>query len=266
MDLQLVARVLWRFRILILVGFALALALSFLAMIRLDTSGGGMRFAYRDSEQWDSTSTLFVTARKFPWGSVLRPDEQPLIQRPENTPATDGAATDETPVAGIDSAHLTALAGLYARLATSDPVLQLTTRGGPLNGLIQAEPLAAGKNNSGDPLPMIGLSAISTSPAAAHDLARRHVAAFIAFLEQRQARARIPLDERVVVEVTQHPQPPVLLQPRKKTRPVIVFLAVMVAVIGLAFVLENLRPRVRPLPSEEVPQRRVSRSRRSRSA
>ena len=39
----------------------------------------------------------------------------------------------------------------------------------------------------------------------------------------------------------------VLLEGRSKTVPIVVFLTVMLAVIGLAFILENLRPRVRPV-------------------
>jgi hypothetical protein len=240
MDLQLVGRVLWRFRVMILAGFALALCLSFFATIQVSFASGSPTFKYRDAEQWDSVSTLFVTSQKFPWGSVLPPQSQEVIP---------GAVAEQEAV-GVDPAHLTSLAGLYARLATSDPVLRLMARSGPITGLIQAEPLAAGKDNSGDSLPMIGLSAISTSAPAAHQLATRHVNAFVRFLEQRQDEAQIPPEERVVVEIVQQPMAPVLIEPRKKTRAVIVFLAVMIAVVGLAFVLENVRPRVRPVPTE----------------
>ena len=41
-----------------------------------------------------------------------------------------------------------------------------------------------------------------------------------------------------------------LVAPRKLTRPIFIFLAVMIAALGLAFVLENLRPRVRPVAAE----------------
>jgi hypothetical protein len=182
---------------------------------------------------------------------VLPPQSQEVV--PSGQP--------ETQAAGVDPAHLTSLAGLYARLATSDSVLKLMAEGGPIPGIIQAEPLAAGKDNSGDPLPMVGLSAISTSAPAAHELGKRHVDAFVRFLERRQSEARIPAKERVVVEIAQQPQVPVLIEARKKTRPVIVFLAVMIAVVGLAFVLENMRPRVRPIPAQaqDLPQQ-VSRS------
>jgi hypothetical protein len=244
MDLQLLSRVLWRFKLLLLAGFVLALCLSLLAMMRVSFEGGTPKFAYRDMEQWDSVSTLFVTSQKFPWGSVLPPQSQAVVPR--------GALSNQQ-AAGVDPAHLTSLAGLYARLAMSDPVLAMTMGRRPIPGFVQAEPLAAGKNNDGDALPMIGLSAISSSAAQAHALATRHVRAFVTYLEQRQDEADIAVEERVVVEVAQQPQAPVLIEPRKKTRPVIVFLAVMIAVIGLAFVLENLRPRVRPIPAQEVP-------------
>lgn len=230
-------------------GLALALCLSLLAMMRISFDGGSPKFQYRDMEQWDSTSALFVTSRKFPWGSVLPPQSQALVD-PTTRVTSDGETAGPT---GVDPAYLANLAGLYARLAMSDPVLRLMYPKGPIPGAVQAEPLATGKDNSGSPLPMIGLSAISTSAPAARELATRHVNAFVRFIERRQNQARIPPAERVVVEVVQQPQAPILIEPRKRTRPVIVFLAVIIAVVGLAFVLENLRPGVRPVPAQELP-------------
>jgi hypothetical protein len=93
---------------------------------------------------------------------------------------------------------------------------------------------------------MITFSAIAPTPAQAHQLARRHIRAFLEFLRRDQSGLRA--NERVSVEVVRRPQAPMLLQPRKKTRPIIVFLTVAIATIGLAFILENLRPRVRVLP------------------
>ena len=233
---------------LVLAGFALALCLSLLAMMRISFDGGLPKFTYRELEQWDSTSSLFVTSHKFPWGSVLPPQSQSL------TTTTTGAepGDEATAPAGVDPAHLTSLAGLYARLAVSDQVLRIIYSDGVIPGVLAAEPLAAGKDNSGAALPMIGLSAISSSEGSAHELARRHVNAFIQFIEERQNEAEIASTERVVVEIVQQPARPVLVEPRKKTRSVIVFLAVMTAVIGLAFVLENLRPRVRSIPPQEL--------------
>lgn len=249
MDLQLVSRVLWRFRALVVGGFLLALILALLAMVNISFDGGKPTFVYRDHEQWDSVSAIFVTSKRFtPWGEV-RPPQIEGVQ--------PGAAAQ-----GVDPAHLTSLAGLYARLATSDEVLRLTMGNDPIpGGAIQAEPLAAGKNNDGEPLPMVGLSAVAWSAPEAHALATRHVKAFKKFIEERQAASRIPANNRVVVEIVQNPQRPILIGPRKKTRSVIVFLAVMIAVVALCFVLENLRPRgPRQLQAQELPPQ-VSRSR-----
>jgi capsular polysaccharide biosynthesis protein len=41
--------------------------------------------------------------------------------------------------------------------------------------------------------------------------------------------------------------PPVLVKGRSKTLPVVVFVTVLLGVVGLVFMLENLRPRIRPV-------------------
>ncbi len=43
-----------------------------------------------------------------------------------------------------------------------------------------------------------------------------------------------------------------IFRPRSKTMPIVIFLAVMFATVGLAFLLENLRPRARPGEPVEV--------------
>jgi hypothetical protein len=69
--------------------------------------------------------------------------------------------------------------------------------------------------------------------------------------------------KRVRVEVVRQPQVPTLLVPRKKTRPIIVFLTVAIATFGLAFILENLRPRVRVVPDQQATRRPKTSRRRS---
>ena len=46
-------------------------------------------------------------------------------------------------------------------------------------------------------------------------------------------------------------QAKVYAQP-SKTLPVAIFLTVLIATIGMAFILENLRPRIRTVPSERM--------------
>jgi hypothetical protein len=56
----------------------------------------------------------------------------------------------------------------------------------------------------------------------------------------------------VYLEVVKQPTRPELFSGRSFTRPIVVFLAVMFAVIALAFVLENTRPRIHALPNERT--------------
>lgn len=245
MDLALFARVVWRFRVLVAVGLSLALLLSFLSLVRVDV-GAGFKLTYREHEQWESLATLFVSSPGFRWGSV-----------------SGGTATDPE-VAQAEQGRVLALTNLYMQAATTDEVLVLMAREGPIVGAVQTFPVTAGSDGSGDLLPMITFSAIAPTPAQAQQLARRHIRAFLDFL--RRDQSGIPADERVSVEVVRRPQAPVLLQPRKKTRPIIVFLTVAIATFGLAFILENLRPRVRVVSEEtktDIQARRPRRRRRS---
>jgi hypothetical protein len=227
-DLALFFRVLWRFRVVVLLGLSLALALSFMAYVRVDF-GNGYKMTYRENEQWESLSTLFVTDPDFTLGSV-----------------TDGGPTDADGAAAA-AQRMLALTSLYMQLATSDPVLRLMARRGPIDGVVQTFPITSTGDGRGDPLPMMTFSATSFTPQRALALAHRHINAFLEYLRRDQLRREVEPSERVKVEVVRQPQSPALLVPRKKTRPIIVFLAVAIATFGLAFVLENMRPRVRAI-------------------
>jgi len=79
-------------------------------------------------------------------------------------------------------------------------------------------------------------------------LADRDARALKQFINQRQ---------RVYLTVVKH-GPAQLTSPRSKTLPVLVFLLVMAAGIGLAFVLESVRPRIHAIP-DAPPSTRVER-------
>jgi hypothetical protein len=238
MDLQLILRVLWRFKLVIVGGFLVAVLLAVFSYVKVGTDG---KVTHRQTESWESLSTLFVTSRGFPWGS--------RGNKPDVAVAPKDAKADPNE---LDPVNLIGIAALYVRLATSDPVVKLMERDGPVNGKLTAYPVNSDDAGNGDPLPMVTLAAISDTPEAAQKLAGRHADAFLRFVEREQDRAGIPPAEQVVVQVARQPQPATLLVGRKKTRPMVVFVAVMIAVIGLAFALENLRPRVRVLPSQDA--------------
>jgi hypothetical protein len=244
-DLALFFRVVWRFKAVVLLGLSLAFALSFLSFVKVDFAKG-FAMTYRENEQWESLSTLFVTDPDFTLGSV----------------ADAGSAADAEAAAAA-SQRMLSLTALYMQIATADPVLRLMARRAPIDGVVQTFPITSTGDGRGDPLPMMTFSAISTTPQRANALAHRHIDSFLEYLQRDQQRRSVEPAERVKVEVVRQPQPPVLLMPRKKTRPIIVFLAVAIATFGLAFILENMRPRVRAVPDDAQRPRAAESSRRT---
>src|ERR1700745_726502 len=106
MDLQLFFRVIWRCRLVAAAGLALALLLGFLTLAKVSSKG----ISYRQNEQWESLSEVFLTAPKgFPWGS---------LSEAAGAAAGQPNANNSQPDAG----RLSTLATLYIELATTDPV------------------------------------------------------------------------------------------------------------------------------------------------
>lgn len=242
MDLKLYARVLWRFKVVVMLGFVVALALATLSIVRVSPSG----LTYRSPELWSSTTRVGVTQKGFPWGRLFAQEPQAPGAAVE-TPA-EQAARLGIPVA--DPNRLNNLAVLYSQLATSDAVETLMRRDGPVRGRVIATPLTVGDNRI--MLPLIDLTAISTSPGGAKALARRTAAALETFVRLQQASNDVPAADRVIIQEILRPEQATLFQPRSKTLPVVVFMAVMLATFGLAFLLENMRPKSRIAEEEQA--------------
>jgi hypothetical protein len=246
MDLPLYARVLWRFKILVIGGFLAAVLLSTFAVVRVSFSHG-FGVSYRQNQQWVSNATLFVTQEGFPWGYAAPP------QAP-TTPQADvqAKAKQLTGKQFADPNRFPGLASLYSYFATSDPVKEIMRRHGKIDGEISSLPVVATQYGYGTTLPLVAISGISTTPAKARSLAIRATDAFQTFLEEQQTRNLIPAQNRVLVTVLQAADKPKLLRGRSKTLPLVAFMTVMIAVVGLAFLLENLRPRALPVAAEDV--------------
>jgi hypothetical protein len=107
---------------------------------------------------------------------------------------------------------------------------------------------------------MVALSSNAASPARASALINARITAFRGYIAAQQSKAELNEHKRVVVQVLRggDPETAVVLSGKKKTLPIVVFLAVMIAVTGLAFMLENMRPRVRPVERSEAVATRLS--------
>lgn len=236
MDFQLYARVLWRFKLLFLLGLMLAIALATLSLVRVSADG----LTYRQTELYTSATRVLITQRGFPTGRLLAVD-------PSLDPAEEATRLG-IPLA--DPNRLNNLTILYAELATSDPVLRQMRRDGPIRGKIIATPVVV--QDGRYTLPLIDIVAIAATPLEAIKLSLRGTTAFQTYLKRNQQANHVPSTDRVLVEQVMRPRGAKIFQGRSKTMPIVIFLAVMFATVGLAFLLENLRPRARPGESAAV--------------
>lgn len=225
MDVVAILTVLRRFRVPVLAGFALALALALLSYYRISFDRGPS-LEHRADETWASYSQLLVTQPGFSWGS------------------TDGrgGVTGDPARQPVDEGRLATLATVYSRLVTSDGVRAIMRADGPrIRGVVDASPLTATRN-SDDLLPIVNISALATSRSDSLRLADRAARSLQGYLEQTQRENGIPPNERVQLQTIRQAGLTELVSPRPKTPPIIVFFTVMAATIGLAFLLDNLRP------------------------
>jgi len=226
MDLSLYGRVLWRFRWLVAVGLVLAVLLAVLSVGKITSHG----IAYRKPAVYQSTTTLLLTQNGFPWGRTTFPGTSPL-----------GVSSKYA-----DPTRFSSLTDLYSQFANSDEVRVLMRRAGaPPTWSVEATPVAA--TISTGILPVISLAGRADTPANAVRATQVGRAAFLKYVTQQQVLADIPQSQRIDIQTLQVATPPSIVTPHKKTLPIVVFLAVLSAAIGLAFVLENLRPLPRPV-------------------
>lgn len=231
MDLRLFASVLGRFKFVVFVGFLAAVGLSFLSAAKISTSG---QIEQRGTEQWASYTTIFVTQKGFPWGRV---------NGDPNAVAPDQAKGDFA-----NPSRFIGLAALYSNLADSDPVLKIMKRSGKLYGKIESSPLTA-LNDPTDVLPLISVAGLADSAPHAEALVGRATNALVQYVQDEQNAAGVPDKQRILLQVVKEPTPAKLLAGPSKTLPILVFLVIMAATCALAFILENLRPRIRVAPT-----------------
>ena len=231
MDIREYVRVLRRFRRLVAIGFLAAVGLAAWSYYAPTFDGGLPSMEPRKEELWQASATLFLTQKGFPAGRT----EQPLVVR-----KVGGAETAVAQYA--DPGRLTSLAPLYARLANSDAVRRRMLKDGPLEGEAKAIPTADTSYGAVNGLPMISIFGTAPTKERALRITQRNMVAFLDYLSDSQNAADIKGDKRVIVEVVNAPGELKLIAPRKKTLLAFVFLAVLFATIGLAFVLDNAWP------------------------
>ena len=247
MDLRLYFRVIWRFRVVVGIGLLLACALSFLSYAKVSFKGGSPKISYRQAETYQASTLILMTQKGFPYGYtvipyVLAPKSQQSAGAPQNfIPEYASPGT------------FTQLAVYYAPFVRSDAFRTILRKYTRAPGFVQASTVMDARQMN--PLPYINLAGFSNTPGGAIALANAGTKALDAYVVSQQNANGIPKSRRVDPQVVSTATSAVLSTPRKKTTPIVVFLTVLLAAIGLAFVLENLRPRIQSVASdEEAPQ------------
>jgi len=228
MDLALYARVLSRHSAVLLIGCAMAFFLALTSYYRVTVDGLLPELTPRKAEIWQSQANVYLTEKGFPAGSRAQYN---------------------------NASRFTGLTGLYARLAQSDQVLKRIERSGPLPGAFQAAPVVdtiAGPVS----LPVVALFGKASSPATAKDTLARGLEGFLGYVRANQIAAGIPKRQRIELHIINAPESASLIEPRKKTLPVVVFLAVMIAAVALVFILENASRGRAGVPLEALPELR----------
>lgn len=227
MNLRLYFRVIRRFKFIVAVGFVLAVALAFASLAKVSFAGGSPSVLYRQQETWQSTTRLFVTEEGFPWGRSV-------------TPASSAT----------DSGRLQGLAVLYAQLINGNPIqseiYKLVPRKDALSGASVTDPVTSTL------LPMVDVVGTGHSASEATRVSQTGAKLFQTYIANQQASTDTPVSKRVVLQSVFTSKPKVITG-RKKTLAIAAFLAVMAAALGLAFILENVRPAV--VAVEPAPER-----------
>ena len=207
MDLRTHLGVIWRFRVVAVCGLAFALGVTFLSVYRVSFAHG-LSISHRQGETWQSTETLFLA----PPGSCLF---CPQV----NAPSTDALA-------------------LYANSFVVKSKVLPNGKATPASGDYLFSTVTDTQNQ---PLPYLRVDGTANSARRAKIIASLASNRFIELYAKSSSGLRA--SQRFVVQVFTPATDATVISSRKLTVPIFIFLAAMIAVLGLVYLLENLRPR-----------------------
>ncbi|MCL5291406.1 MAG: hypothetical protein M1548_02615 [Actinobacteria bacterium] len=213
MDIGRILAVLWKRKLLILLGVIVGAALSFLVgySVRMNlnpSDGPFVSYRQRVPATYMTTVKLVLDESGFGLGRVDR-DVRGQWERTE---------------------RIKDLAAIYSHLMMSD---QLTGRLAPdikkVNGQISAAPLQK--------LPIVEISVSGSDPEGVRSLALKAANNFINYVKWEQAKNKIQPVDRIVIKAIGQPSPPTKAQSRRGE---LAFLAFVLPVFGASFIVFSL--------------------------
>jgi hypothetical protein len=224
-----------RFSWLLIPGLVIAMFVSLEVLYRLPS------FKPRTHPSYSATELLLVDS-----------SSRPYVRTAVSTPAagstsansSSGASTTQPP----DLKALVDAANLYPLLIQGDDVKRLRTRlYGPLPGTVQAAAIFSSKTAARfrpSAFPVIQITSTATGRKKAIRLARTTGTAFRRWLLTTQKQARVPARQRILIRELQAPEKAQLVSKPAYSFALLAGLAVALAFVAAAVVLDRLRPRV----------------------
>jgi hypothetical protein len=239
MDFRNFASVILRHRRIAVAGIALAVILTIISAFSFFSDGSFVK--WRPQPTYATTARLLLTQEGFPYGRATLIDE--------NTPRDKNGS----PIPQFaDESRFAYLTPLYAQFASGDPVLRavlgrdgvrknkrLILDGGKIVGTYTAVALTTNDGNS--TIPLIDITAESTSAAGSIAIAARVTNALRSYVTNIEGSSKVPPRKRIQLSVVESPTHARLIKSRPVVIPLVVFLLVSFATVLVIFFLENIR-------------------------
>lgn len=206
MDINVFFRVVRRFKFIVVIGAVVAAMLALLSFARITSSG----LAYREPTEWGSSQRLVVSE-----------------SLPKSAPPTTPSPQE--------------LAQAYATFANSPAVTDIMRNYGTSVGKLVGSVVIYGDGSSSRIVQLDGVGASKRVALRTTLFGTRALKQYI----PRINAATLPAGVTATLVPVGPPSAPTVVRKPSITRPIFVYLAAMTAVLGLIFVLENLRPAVR---------------------
>jgi hypothetical protein len=208
MDVRLFCAVVWRFYWLVLGGLVLG---GLLAIHAWDGSS--------KSQTWQSQAELIITQEAFPYGRAV----------PQYAGGSTKTGTPPAPVG--NQSYMSSLAPIYAAIVNGTQLQQQIRQRAPVPGTVTAAQVSDPVTSTD--LPFVQLTALGPTANDARALAIGGASVLTNY---------VPSD-RVLLAPVQTGESATLISHAKLTTPLLIFVAIACATLGLAFILENARPR-----------------------
>lgn len=266
-------RALKRYWWVLVIGVGVATLAAVAAVYRIDLGSVPPSLEKRAQVTYTSSARLLVTSAEAPYfrTTVPRVSEVPGVGEEESSSTTFLSAPD--------LGTLISTANLYPILIESDEVERIRQEmAGPLSGSVTSRAIYEVNSPSRFELsqvPVVEIYGNSDTYAGAVKLTEATVTAFLAYMDRTQDQANLRPNERILLNEIQRPSGAIALGGGSLSLPLMLFVVVSAAFVGLAILLDRLFPfglipsrrwRARPIPEgaagavETEPELQTSRS------